>query len=72
MPLVDNAWYINFGNGTSTGYYAVTAWAAATTKVCGNIVRQLATPAVNSERRLFASPRRRVPAPPAASNQRGC
>jgi hypothetical protein len=50
MPLVDNAWYVNFGNGSSTGYYAVTAWAASAGKVCGNLVRQLAAPAVNSER----------------------
>ena len=50
MALVDNAWYVNYGNGTSTGYYGVTQWALATTEVCGSIVRQLATPTVGQER----------------------
>src|ERR1035437_1605849 len=50
MALVDIAWYVDFGNGSSTGYYGVTAWAALTTKVCGKLIRQLAAPAVGSER----------------------
>lgn len=50
MALVDNTWYVNFGNGTSTGYYAVTAWATGTVKAAGALVRQLAAPAVGSER----------------------
>ena len=45
MALVDNAWYVN-----SVTYGTVTAWAAATSYAAGNIRRQLATPAVNSER----------------------
>src|SRR5580704_18735763 len=43
-------WYINYGDGSSTGYFAVTQWATGATKTVGQFVRQLATPAVNSER----------------------
>lgn len=50
MAQVDNVWYIDYGNGSSTGYYAITQWAASTTKVTSDIVRQLAAPAVGSER----------------------
>jgi hypothetical protein len=50
MALVDNAWYVDYGNGSSTGYYAVTAWAALTTRSAGALCRQLAAPAVGSER----------------------
>lgn len=50
MALVDNAWYVNYGNGTSTGYYAVAQWAALTVYAAGALVRQLAAPAVGSER----------------------
>lgn len=42
--------YCNYGNGSSTGHYAVTAWAAATTKAAGAMVRQSATPSVGNER----------------------
>ena len=51
MALVDNAWYVNYGNGTSTGYYGVTQWSANSgTFVTGNIIRQLSTPTVGNER----------------------
>ena len=50
MALTDYVWYVDYGNGSSTGYYGVTAWAALTTKVCGNLVRQLAAPTVGNER----------------------
>lgn len=53
MAVVNSAAYLNYGNGSSTGYYAVTQWSATTSKVAGNLVRQLATPAVGSER-VFA------------------
>lgn len=43
-------WYVNFGNGSSTGYYAVTQYANLHLYAVGDIVRQLATPAVGSER----------------------
>lgn len=43
-------WYHNYGNGTSTGYYAVAQWAAAHTYGAGSIVRQLAAPSVGNER----------------------
>jgi len=45
-----NGTYCNGGDGASTGYYALTQWATATAKTVGQIVRQLAAPAVNSER----------------------
>lgn len=42
-------WYINFGNGTSTGYYAVSQWAVATYTV-GQLVIPKTAPAVGNER----------------------
>ena len=45
MALVDNAFYVD-----SVGYAAVTPWAALTAVAAGALVRQLATPALNSER----------------------
>ena len=50
MALIDKAFYINFGNGSSTGYYAVTPWPTLTTEVVGNIIRQNAAPSVGNER----------------------
>ncbi len=47
---INHVWYCNFGNGTSTGYYAVAKWAASHAYTVGQIIRQLATPAVNNER----------------------
>lgn len=54
MPLVDTTWYCNYGNGSSTGYYAVTAWATGATIAAGAVRRQLAAPAVGSERVFVA------------------
>ena len=45
MALVDNVWYVD-----SVGYSAVTAWSIGASKVCGNLVRQSATPTVGNER----------------------
>ncbi len=50
MAVVNTSWYTNFGDGSTTGYYAVTAWAANTAKTVGQRVRQNAAPAVGSER----------------------
>jgi hypothetical protein len=50
VALQDNVFYCDFGNGSSTGYYAVPAWGASASKVCGNLVRQLAAPSVGNER----------------------
>ncbi|MDO8683963.1 MAG: hypothetical protein Q7N50_10835 [Armatimonadota bacterium] len=44
------AWYVNFGDGATTGYYAVAQWAALTAYNIGDLRRQLAAPAVGSER----------------------
>lgn len=50
MGLVDNAWYANYGDGSSTGYYAVPQWATATVYAAGQTVRQLAAPTAFNER----------------------
>lgn len=50
MALVDNAWYVDFGDGSTTGYYAITKRAASTAVVAGAIRRQFTAPAVGSER----------------------
>jgi len=42
-------WYVNYGNGTSTGYYAVSQWAVATYTV-GQLVIPKTAPAVGNER----------------------
>lgn len=49
MALVDNAWYVDYGDGSTTGYFAVGAWATGAAKNCGNLIRATA-PAVGSER----------------------
>lgn len=41
--------YINYGNGTNTGYFAVTAWATGAVKAVGALVRATA-PSVGNER----------------------
>jgi hypothetical protein len=47
---VDNAFYTNFGNGSSTGWFGVTAWATGASKVCGNIIRQATVSPALTER----------------------
>jgi hypothetical protein len=49
QPL-SSYWYVNFGDGATTGYYAITRWATGTAKTVGQVVRQNATPAVLNER----------------------
>lgn len=44
-----SVWYVNFGNGTSTGYYAVAPWAAGAYLV-GQLVIPKTAPAVGNER----------------------
>lgn len=44
------AWYCTYGNGSSTGYYAVTAWPTATAVAAGVLRRQSAAPSVGNER----------------------
>lgn len=45
----DLAWYVDNGDGSTTGYWGVTAWASSTAKSAGDRVRQTA-PAYGSER----------------------
>jgi hypothetical protein len=50
VAVVNTVWYTNFGDGSTTGYYAVTAWATGTVTAAGARRRQNAAPAVGSER----------------------
>ena len=50
MALVDNAWYVNYGDGSTTGYYAITKWATGTAIAAGALRRQNTTPSVGNER----------------------
>lgn len=50
MSFSETSWYINYGNGSSTGYYAVAAWAANHAYSAGNFIRQNAAPSVGNER----------------------
>lgn len=50
MALFDTTWYVNFGNGSSTGYYAVTVRPQNTAVAAGVLRRQFTAPAVGSER----------------------
>jgi hypothetical protein len=49
MTANNPVFYLNYGNGSSTGYYAVGVWAATTAYTVGQFVRQTA-PAVANER----------------------
>src|SRR5689334_19152956 len=42
-------WYANYGNGTSTGHFAVGAWVANTSTTVGQFIRATA-PSVGNER----------------------
>jgi hypothetical protein len=50
MAFYDTTWYCNFGNGASTGYYAVPLRPQNTAVVAGQLCRQFTAPAVGSER----------------------
>lgn len=50
MAFYDTTWYCNFGNGTSTGYFAVTVRPQNTAVAAGVLRRQFTAPAVGNER----------------------
>jgi hypothetical protein len=50
VAFFDTTWYVNYGNGSSTGYYAVAQFAASHTYSAGQIIRQLTAPTVGNER----------------------
>lgn len=51
MAFFDTTWYVNFGDGATTGYYAVPVWPGALAAVtAGTWCRQLAAPTVGNER----------------------
>ena len=50
MAFFDTTWYCNYGNGSSTGYYAVPQFAASHAYNAGDLIRQLTAPVVGNER----------------------
>jgi hypothetical protein len=50
MAFYDTTWYVNAGDQSTSGYYAVAKRPQNTAVVAGQIVRQFTAPAVNSER----------------------
>jgi hypothetical protein len=50
VATVNTVWYVNYGDGATTGYFALTKWAANTAYTVGQVRRQNATPTVLNER----------------------
>ncbi len=50
MAFFDTTWYVNDGDNSTTGWWAVTAWTTLTTWVAGQLIRQSGTPTVGNER----------------------
>jgi len=50
VALPATQWYVNFGDGSTTGYFAVAKFTASHAYIVGQLIRQLTAPAVGSER----------------------
>lgn len=50
MAFYDLAWYLNYGDGSTTGYYAVAKRPQNTAVVAGQLCRQFTAPSAGSER----------------------
>ena len=50
MALIDSTWYVNFGDGSTTGHFAIAKRPQNTAVAAGVIRRQFTAPAAGSER----------------------
>lgn len=50
MAYFDTTWYVNFGDGSTTGHFAVAKRPQNTAVVAGQLVRQFTAPTVGNER----------------------
>lgn len=53
MAFVDTVFYVNYGDGSTTGYFSIAKWATGHAYSAGNIVRQNTAPTIGNER-VFA------------------
>ena len=53
MAYLPTKWYVNFGDGATTGHWAITAWDHSAVKAAGAIVRQAAADVAALNERAF-------------------